>query len=400
MKKLFVSLFLFLPAIAGAENPDFSRFKSQTQLQVSGIGNPKVVIFESKLNPITIRKTALVDQNGEIVPHKWQQVSRQNVGEKPKISVQSVSSVLEGKPENLIDENRTTYFSFDPNADAKPEIELRFAQKTEMTGLQIKLDSGSASPRNMTIEADFGEGKWVSVHQSSNFYPTIALPKMQVNGLRIGFESNSLFRISEMGILAPNLGKSVSENLIFFAEDGQKYTLFAEADFGQKDYSSRRNSQPLRVDGATPKFRMPSLRPNLNYNPDFDRDGINDKADLCPKHPDPQNIDSDKNGRGDVCEDPDLDRIVSANDNCDFVHNPSQKDIDADGIGDACDDREDRMTENSDLLLYGVFGVGALLLGFLVLRSLQSPPNSSPQKPAKKPSPKSTKKANPKNRKK
>ena len=71
---------------------------------------------------------------------------------------------------------------------------------------------------------------------------------------------------------------------------------------------------------------------------DDDADGIANADDDCPSIPDPLQIDSDGDGRGDECQDDaDADTIPDAVDNCPFVANVSQQDTDADGVGDACD---------------------------------------------------------------
>ncbi len=161
-----------------------------------------------------------------------------------------------------------------------------------------------------------------------------------------------------------------TDEIIFFAEEGKTYTLYSNAHFGQKYYTPK-TYQPLNIDSKTPLFTLPNSTKNPTFNNDYDGDGLSDRIDLCPKIKDPKNTDFDGNGRGDACEDPDQDGIMSVKDNCPFKYNPQQTDSDADTKGDACDDVEDRVSENSDYLLYVVFGFAALFLGFLVWRSMK-----------------------------
>ena len=73
-------------------------------------------------------------------------------------------------------------------------------------------------------------------------------------------------------------------------------------------------------------------------SPDGDGDGVPDASDNCPLVVNPDQVDQDLDGLGDLC-DPDLDGDGFANevDNCPDLANPDQSDLDGDGTGDACD---------------------------------------------------------------
>ncbi|HEV3485196.1 MAG TPA: thrombospondin type 3 repeat-containing protein, partial [Vicinamibacterales bacterium] len=71
---------------------------------------------------------------------------------------------------------------------------------------------------------------------------------------------------------------------------------------------------------------------------DTDADGVNDGIDNCPRSANPDQTDTDGDGRGDNCDgDDDNDTVVDEQDNCATVPNDDQFDLDLDGIGDACD---------------------------------------------------------------
>jgi hypothetical protein len=71
---------------------------------------------------------------------------------------------------------------------------------------------------------------------------------------------------------------------------------------------------------------------------DQDADGILDLQDNCPMDSNPDQIDNDSDGIGDVCDaDDDNDTIADNQDNCPLVGNIGQSDFDGDGLGDACD---------------------------------------------------------------
>ena len=78
---------------------------------------------------------------------------------------------------------------------------------------------------------------------------------------------------------------------------------------------------------------------------DLDHDGVDDKKDNCLIVKNPDQRDSDGDGRGDACDplnDRDADGVADERDNCPTNHNPNQQDSDGDGKGDACDDFTDR----------------------------------------------------------
>ncbi|WP_198552766.1 thrombospondin type 3 repeat-containing protein [Psychromonas sp. Urea-02u-13] len=76
---------------------------------------------------------------------------------------------------------------------------------------------------------------------------------------------------------------------------------------------------------------------------DSDSDGFADVNDNCPTTNNPDQLDSDNNTQGDLCQDSDSDGILDLNlytgefDNCPLVVNFNQLDQDADDVGDNCD---------------------------------------------------------------
>lgn len=71
---------------------------------------------------------------------------------------------------------------------------------------------------------------------------------------------------------------------------------------------------------------------------DYDNDSISDNADNCKLISNSDQLDSDKDGAGDLCDDDlDGDSIANNADNCPDDYNHDQYDRDKDGKGDACD---------------------------------------------------------------
>jgi len=364
-KTLTIIGLLITTTIIAGHHKDFSRFENATKIEVPEITTPKVIIMETPY--FFAGNTVLVNDKNEVISHRW---SQKNTETKSSINITdiSTSSTLEGIPRNMIDSNYKTDFTFNTE-DKNKKIVLNFAGITEIAGIQIHLADGVISPRNISVQGVFADGKITTILNNKSFANYLTFPKLSVSKLEISIDSPHFLRISELKIISQNESES-KNRLVFFAGNKETYTLYSKPHFGQKSYSAE-NYQPLQTDSKTPVFQLENPAKFTGFDNDFDNDGLPDEQDLCPKIADAKNTDVDKNGRGDVCEDPDLDGKMSNQDNCPFVYNPAQKDSDLDGIGDKCDDEENRLSENSDYLLYGIFAIASLLLGFLVMRSFK-----------------------------
>jgi hypothetical protein len=77
---------------------------------------------------------------------------------------------------------------------------------------------------------------------------------------------------------------------------------------------------------------------NTDCPADTDGDGVFDDVDNCRLDANPDQVNNDGDGLGDVCDpDDDNDTILDEADNCPLVANSTQIDTDGDALGDACD---------------------------------------------------------------
>lgn len=84
---------------------------------------------------------------------------------------------------------------------------------------------------------------------------------------------------------------------------------------------------------------------------DDDGDGVTNGMDNCPSKANPNQLDTDSDGMGNVCEsDDDGDGIADLMDNCPLVSNADQTDTNGDSEGDACDidDDGDKVIDGMD----------------------------------------------------
>lgn len=85
-------------------------------------------------------------------------------------------------------------------------------------------------------------------------------------------------------------------------------------------------------------FNGCSSEDSPSENTDIDNDTVLNTVDNCVNIANPDQLDTDNDGLGNVCDDDDDDDgVLDENDNCPLLPNPGQEDADNDGIGDVCD---------------------------------------------------------------
>ena len=97
----------------------------------------------------------------------------------------------------------------------------------------------------------------------------------------------------------------------------------------------------VRYSSGSGKY-VPQIRQFIPLGYDSDGDGLADESDNCPLTANADQLDTDGDGEGDVCDtDDDGDGVLDTEDNCPLTANADQLDTDDDGDGDVCDTDDD-----------------------------------------------------------
>jgi hypothetical protein len=265
----------------------------------------------------------------------------------------------------LIDNDFSTAVDFIVTGEQANEftVMLESDGETPITATRLKIDLAPhvSLPLTVSVQASVDRAWQTVLSRTQMTDDTVNFPETTAHRWRATFRYIQPLRIAEISLEPDMLPTERTNELRFLAQPGQTYNIYSNPD--QTVVLPRVESGNLRDSEEMVFAEVLARTENPLYVPaDVDDDGIIDRLDNCVSYPNPEQIDVNQNGKGDVCEDFDRDSLINALDNCPNIPNRNQADEDGDSIGDACDEEESRLTERYVWVPWVGMGVAAIVI--------------------------------------
>ena len=269
----------------------------------------------------------------------------------------------------MIDNDTATYaeFNLPENGQGRAQIIMSGYAPITSSSLTTVLDNHVALPTTIEIRAMVGTQNRIIVANRRMDQSTIRFPRTTSERWTISYVFGQPLRISELRLAQENAIKTSSRGLRFLAQPSHSYRIYFDPD---------RSAAPIvgesgNLAGAIEVVTLAPLLSQKNPNyimADIDSDGVPDILDNCVSVSNSDQLDVNKNGRGDDCDDFDHDGLINDKDNCPNIPNRNQLDIDGDGLGDVCDEEESRLTERYEWIPWAgiVFAAVVLVILFAI----------------------------------
>jgi len=356
-------------AFAQIPNDYFSAYRSKAVVVPGSIVVPTVVDVPIARNIDPRQEFLIVEEgSGRITPSYYIDSKR--------TTAHPVTAYTEGQGYYLVDSNYTSDVRYDLPEVGVGRATIQLQTDVPVLASQINLIVGKNSPLPMSVSitavGDLGRTTVRAESPLSNemiqFIPT------RSQTWEIAFTYSQPLLISEVELVEDDPQQINERYLRFLAQPGESYGIYAYPDrFVPVTYDEGGN---LYYETEVLKLPSPVFVPNVRYVPaDVDNDGIRDVVDNCISVANQDQLDIDRNGQGDACQDFDRDGYMNNLDNCPNLPNRDQRDEDGDGIGDVCDKEESRFTERLPWVPWAGMGIaGFVLIGlfaFVAMRPMK-----------------------------
>lgn len=245
----------------------------------------------------------------------------------------------------------------------------------ESSSFILELDQYVALPTQVSLTARVDGIDRMIVAPLQPASKIVTFPKTTSDRWTITLGYSQPLRINEVRLIEDAVEQNATRGIRFLAQPLSSYRIYHNPDRMVSIQTIERGN--LRDDTNVLSLpEIPSTYNQMYRQADIDGDGVVDLRDNCVQIVNADQIDVDRNGRGDVCDDYDRDGVIQLNDNCPNHANREQTDTDGDGIGDICDEEESRFTEKYPWVPWAGMGIAALVLGVLFLLVASAPKNT------------------------
>lgn len=252
-------------------------------------------------------------------------------------------------------------------------ITLTASEFIESSSLVLELDEYVALPTTLSMTALVeGAIERTIIAPIRMYSNVVTFPKTVAKQWTVSLTYAQPLRINELRLVQDQVESTVVRGIRFLAQPQSTYMIYHNPDRGVRIPTIEQGNLSDN-DGVLLLPKTASMINQTYTQADVDDDGVIDIRDNCVQMANADQLDVDRNGRGDVCDDFDRDGISQIQDNCPNLANLNQIDTDGDGIGDACDTEESRFTEKYPWVPWAGMGIAALVLGALFVLMAAAP---------------------------
>lgn len=268
----------------------------------------------------------------------------------------------------MIDKNTHTYTDFKlPETDqGKVKIILSSHRPIKSSSLTILVDNKVALPTSIEISALVKDQNKTITTSRKISYQTIFFPLTTSSKWYITLTYSQPLRISELKLHQNNVVKLTGRAIRFLAQPNHAYQIFFDPDRMVKNVTEESDDLAKAQDVLKIQDRLPKI--NENYSiADEDNDGVSDFNDNCVYTSNPNQQDTNNNGRGDACEDFYHHKANNSKDNYSDTQKSNKKNNTTDRISNIFDKNEDVITKSYPWVPWVGIGLATIVLVILFI---------------------------------